>query len=291
MASADHFRWWGERNYIYYSFHDIEKGTCVCQRYHKTLFLLKELRQKETTRQGRRYPISYRTTKLLRFFRISQLHRFCVPPLAEIMKEFRPQGLLKKSFIMNEIFYVKGLQRLYIDSLTSILIDSSFNYSLIRPRNTQLCINSLRGNTSDVMFDPADLLDNDELIDIYGVIGQSKLEFQSSYHYINECRRPQKNKKKTTQLRDGKEYSRKLNIKGVEFQALKVVNFQKFTLVFLALISVCCLAYIETDIKARNTRVNFSPILHALIKRKDFIPDKKCGRESKSQENRGCTQE
>ena len=50
--------------------------------------------------------------------------------------------------------------------------------------------------------------------------------------------------KRPTQMRGCKEYTRKHKIKEVEFQALKVVNFKKFTLVYLALISVCCIAYI-----------------------------------------------
>ena len=63
--------------------------------------------------------------------------------------------------------------------------------------------------------------------------------------------------KRPTQMRDCKQYSRKLKIKEVEFQALKVVNFEKFTLVFLALVSVCCMAYIvEVALKERPTHVH-----------------------------------
>ena len=51
-------------------------------------------------------------------------------------------------------------------------------------------------------------------------------------------------KKKTSPMRDCFEYSRKLKMKEVEFQAIKVVNIEKFTLVFLALISICCMAFI-----------------------------------------------
>ena len=64
-------------------------------------------------------------------------------------------------------------------------------------------------------------------------------------------------KKRMTQMRDCKKYSRKLKIKEVEFQALKVVNFEKFTLVFLALISVCCMAFIvEVALNERPTQVH-----------------------------------
>ena len=61
-------------------------------------------------------------------------------------------------------------------------------------------------------------------------------------------------KKRPTQMRDCKQYSRKLKIKKVEFQALKVINFEKFTLVLLVLMSVCCMAYIvEVAFKKQPT--------------------------------------
>ena len=44
-------------------------------------------------------------------------------------------------------------------------------------------------------------------------------------------------------MKDSLDYSRKL-IKEAGFKDLKVVNFSKFTLTFLALISVCCMAWI-----------------------------------------------
>ena len=37
------------------------------------------------------------------------------------------------------------------------------------------------------MLYPADLSVNEELIDIYGVIGQSKIEFQSLYNYTEQA--------------------------------------------------------------------------------------------------------
>src|SRR2546421_403202 len=114
-----------------------------------------------------------------------QLNRFCIPALPELVQEgMQPQGLRNESFITNEIFYIAGPLRLYVDSFTSILFDGSFNYSLTQQR--ELCVKSLHDNTTDITFFPADLPVNDELIDIYGVIGQSKLEFQSSYHYTDE---------------------------------------------------------------------------------------------------------
>ena len=64
-------------------------------------------------------------------------------------------------------------------------------------------------------------------------------------------------KKRPTQMRDCKQYSRKLKIKEAEFQALKVINFKVFTLVFLALISVCCMTYVvEVALKERPTQVH-----------------------------------
>ena len=117
-----------------------------------------------------------------------QLYRFCIPNRDRPeFAEIQPQGLLN-GLITNEVPYVEGPLRLFFDSFISIYIDGSFNYSLIQKQ--ELCVSSLHDNTSDIVFHPADLPVNDELIDIYGVIGQSKLQFQSSYHYINECRRP-----------------------------------------------------------------------------------------------------
>ena len=63
-------------------------------------------------------------------------------------------------------------------------------HSITHLFNQENSAKSLHDNTSDIMFQAADLPVNNDMIDIYGVIGQSKLQFQSSYHYINECRRP-----------------------------------------------------------------------------------------------------
>ena len=64
-------------------------------------------------------------------------------------------------------------------------------------------------------------------------------------------------KKRPTAMRDCRDYSRKVKVKEVGFQALKIVKFEKFTLVVLAFISVCCMAYIvEVIIKERSTLVH-----------------------------------
>ena len=70
--------------------------------------------------------------------------------------------------------------------MASILIDGSFNSSLTLTREP--CVSSLNRNTSEIMFDSADLPVNDELIDIYAVIGQSKLQFLSSYNNTDEAK-------------------------------------------------------------------------------------------------------
>ena len=112
-------------------------------------------------------------------------YRFCISDMAEMIRKIKPPELRQKGFITNEIFYVQGPLRHHIDALASILIDGSFNYSLTPSR--ELCVSSLHRNASDIMFCPANLSVNDELIDIYAVIGQSKLHFQSSYNYTEEA--------------------------------------------------------------------------------------------------------
>ena len=65
-------------------------------------------------------------------------------------------------------------------------------------------------------------------------------------------------KKRPNAMRECRDYFRKLKIKELSFQALKIVNFEKFTLVFLAFISVCCMAYIvEVFMKERHTLFHF----------------------------------
>lgn len=57
-------------------------------------------------------------------------------------------------------------------------------------------------------------------------------------------------------MKDSLDYSRKL-IKEAGFKDLKVVIFFKFTLAFLALISVCCMAWIvKVTLKERPTLVH-----------------------------------
>ena len=54
----------------------------------------------------------------------------------------------------------------------------------------ETCQNSFYDNTSNIMLYPADLPVDEELIDIYGVIDQSKIEFQSLYNYTNQAKKP-----------------------------------------------------------------------------------------------------
>ena len=82
---------------------------------------------------------------------MSQLYRFCFPDMSELTKKgIQPQGLNNESFIANEIFYVKGPARHYAESFTSILIDGSFNYSLIQQKI--LCVNSLHENNIEMCW-------------------------------------------------------------------------------------------------------------------------------------------
>ena len=63
--------------------------------------------------------------------------------------------------------------------------------------------------------------------------------------------------KRPTQMRDCLEYSRKLKLKEVGFENLKVVNFQKFACIFLVLISACFLGLIiEVYLKRRPSQVH-----------------------------------
>ena len=49
-----------------------------------------------------------------------------------------------------------------------------------------ICQNSFYDYTLNIMLSPADLPTNEELIDNYGVIGQSKDEFVLSYNYTDQ---------------------------------------------------------------------------------------------------------
>ena len=99
-------------------------------------------------------------------------------------------GLRSSYFKTDQVFVFKGPDADALDPIVSILFDGSFNYSLIHQNRERgkICQNSLHDNTSDVMFMPANLPLNDDLIDIYGFIGESTLQFMSSYHYIDEAK-------------------------------------------------------------------------------------------------------
>ena len=116
------------------------------------------------------------------------LYRMCIPEWK--LTEPDPYELRRPDFVTNQVFFAKGLKANALDPIISILIDGSFNYSITEGYYEKggICEKSLHDNTSDIMFHPADLPVNDDMIDIYGVIGQSKLEFQSSYHYIDKAR-------------------------------------------------------------------------------------------------------
>ena len=65
-------------------------------------------------------------------------------------------------------------------SLFSTLIDGSFNYSIIEGKFEKgICSNSLQDNPSNIMIYPVNMPINDEFINIYAVIGESKIEFMS----------------------------------------------------------------------------------------------------------------
>ena len=108
---------------------------------------------------------------------MAQLYRFCISHWSV--------GLLNDYFVTNQVPHDRGPFGPMRDSLLSTLIDGSFNYSMIQGG---ICQHSLHDNKSDIMLYLADLPINDDLIDIYGVIGQSKLQFQSSYRYINKSK-------------------------------------------------------------------------------------------------------
>ena len=108
---------------------------------------------------------------------MAQLYRFCISHWSV--------GLLNDYFVTNQVPHDRGPFGPMRDSLLSTLIDGSFNYSMIQGG---ICQHSLHDNKSDIMLYLADMPINDDLIDIYGVIGQSKLQFQSSYRYINKSK-------------------------------------------------------------------------------------------------------
>ena len=118
------------------------------------------------------------------------LYRICIPfwpPFNEPV----PRSLETQHFVTNEIFHLKGPYGDVWGSIITVLIDGSFNYSIINGElyaRQNLCQNSLHDNDSDIMLFPSDLPTFDESIDIYGLIGQSKLEFMSSYNYTDAAK-------------------------------------------------------------------------------------------------------
>ena len=118
------------------------------------------------------------------------LYRICVPKLPRI----EPLSLKNPGFVTDQVFLVKGPEAPAWNLLLNILIPGfvpySFNYSITDGSLERggICANSLHDNTSDIAFMPADLPVDDDMIDIYGVIGQSKLQFLSSYYYIDKTR-------------------------------------------------------------------------------------------------------
>ena len=118
------------------------------------------------------------------------LYRICLPKLPYI----EPIGLRNRSFVTDQVFSVVGPQAYAWSPILNILIPGrtpySFNYSIVDANRARgrICQNSLHDNTSDIVFMPANLPINDDMIDIYGVIGQSKIQFMSSYTYIDEAK-------------------------------------------------------------------------------------------------------
>ena len=112
----------------------------------------------------------------------------CIPQWGE--NNPIPSGLVNPNFVTNKVFFVKGPNADAFDAIISILFDGSFNYSIIQGKYERegICQNSLHDNQSDFMFMPADLPVNDELIDIFGVIGQSQMQFMTSYNYTDKSR-------------------------------------------------------------------------------------------------------
>ena len=119
---------------------------------------------------------------------MSQLYRICISGWGTGTNPY-PRGLQNENFVTNIKPYCDGPLGDICETGMAILFDGSFNYSIIQgDSHGVLCQDSLHDNTSDIMFIPSDFPTNDEFTDIYGVIGQSKLEFQSSYYYIDKVR-------------------------------------------------------------------------------------------------------
>ena len=119
-------------------------------------------------------------------FTMPNIYRICLPKLPYI----EPVQLVNPHFVTKKVFFIQEKDAHTWSPIRDILISGSFNYSIIAGNRQRggICQNTLHDNSSDIVFMPADLPVNDDMIDIYGVIGQSQLEFQSSYHYIDKTR-------------------------------------------------------------------------------------------------------
>ena len=120
-------------------------------------------------------------------FKMPTLYRICIPEWKRNIPI--PRGLVNSNFVTNKVFFVKGPDADAFDAMISILFDGSFNYTITQGKYKRegICQNSLHDNQTDIMFMPADIPVNDELIDIFGVIGQSQMQFMTSYNYTDKA--------------------------------------------------------------------------------------------------------
>ena len=81
-----------------------------------------------------------------------------------------PIQLQEPQYVTTETFYIEGPYQDAWGAIICILIDGSFYYSIVDGFGST-CQSRLRDNTLDIMFFPANFTLDDELIDIYGVIG------------------------------------------------------------------------------------------------------------------------
>ena len=116
---------------------------------------------------------------------MSQLYRFCIPNWYG--RDPQPNKLKEPNFVTNQVPYLREPFGSKWNLLFNTLIDGSFNFSMIQGdlQREGICMNSLHDNTSDIQVYPADLPIDDETINIYAVIGESKMEFMSSYNFID----------------------------------------------------------------------------------------------------------
>ena len=117
------------------------------------------------------------------------LYRMCIPKWKE--NEPVPFGLVDPNFVTNQVFSVKGPDAQAWKSIIDILFDGTFNYSITQgeKKRGRTCQSSFHNNTLDVMLQLQDLPVNDDTIDIYAVIGQSQIQFMSSYNYTDAVKK------------------------------------------------------------------------------------------------------